>query len=412
MEGLYQQTNKQVHEVQSYMGHLETSDKESVHLVENEIQARIDNIFSNLERLEILSSKEPPNKRQSAKLRVDQLKYDVQHLQTALRNFQHRRYLREQQERQREELLARTFTTNDSDTTIPIDETLQFNESLQSAHRGMDELIGSGTNILAGLRDQRVTLKVGASFFTTKTPHFSVFMLIRLSKINVCVVSVHCSELRMLERPKFHLNNLKSLMKLKILSCLNESLQFNESLQSAHRGMDELIGSGTNILAGLRDQRVTLKVGASFFTTKTPHFSVFMLIRLSKINICVVSVHCSELRMLERPKFHLNNLKSLMKLKILSCLNESLQFNESLQSAHRGMDELIGSGTNILAGLRDQRVTLKGTHKKILDVANMLGLSNTVMRLIEKRAFQDKFLMLGGMAVTCLIMFLVVQYLT
>lgn len=44
--------------------------------------------------------------------RVDQLKYDVQHLQTALRNFQHRRYAREQQERQREELLSRTFTTN------------------------------------------------------------------------------------------------------------------------------------------------------------------------------------------------------------------------------------------------------------------------------------------------------------
>ncbi|KAM9215210.1 Golgi SNAP receptor complex member 2 isoform 3-T3 [Leptosomus discolor] len=112
MEGLYQQTNKQVHEVQSYMGRLETSEKDSVHLVENEIQARIDNIFSSLERLEILSSKEPPNKRQNAKLRVDQLKYDVQHLQTALRNFQHRRYIREQQERQREELLARTFTTN------------------------------------------------------------------------------------------------------------------------------------------------------------------------------------------------------------------------------------------------------------------------------------------------------------
>uniref|UniRef100_A0A4X2KII5 Golgi SNAP receptor complex member 2 n=1 Tax=Vombatus ursinus TaxID=29139 RepID=A0A4X2KII5_VOMUR len=112
MEPLYQQTHKQVHEIQSHMGRLETSDKESLHLVENEIQARIDQIFSSLERLEILSSKEPPNKRQNAKLRVDQLKYDVQHLQTALRNFQHRRYTREQQERQREELLARTFTTN------------------------------------------------------------------------------------------------------------------------------------------------------------------------------------------------------------------------------------------------------------------------------------------------------------
>ncbi|XP_073876083.1 Golgi SNAP receptor complex member 2 isoform X14 [Macaca fascicularis] len=87
-------------------------------VVENEIQASIDQIFSRLERLEILSSKEPPNKRQNAKLRVDQLKYDVQHLQTALRNFQHRRHAREQQERQREELLSRTFTTNGTQKKI------------------------------------------------------------------------------------------------------------------------------------------------------------------------------------------------------------------------------------------------------------------------------------------------------
>uniref|UniRef100_A0A4W2CBJ4 Lysozyme like 6 n=1 Tax=Bos indicus x Bos taurus TaxID=30522 RepID=A0A4W2CBJ4_BOBOX len=181
-------------------------------IVENEIQASIDQIFSQLERLEILSSKEPPHKRQNAKLRVDQLKYDVQHLQTALRNFQHRRYAREQQERQREELLSRTFTTNDSDTTIPMD--------------------------------------------------------------------------------------------------------------------------------------------------------------------------------------------------------ESLQFNSSLQKIHHGMDDLIGGGHSILEGLRAQRVTLKGTQKKILDIANMLGLSNTVMRLIEKRAFQDKYFMIGGMLLTCVVMFLVVQYLT
>lgn len=54
----------------------------------------------------------------------------------------------------------------------------------------------------------------------------------------------------------------------------------------------------------------------------------------------------------------------------------------------------------------------QGTQKKILDIANMLGLSNTVMRLIEKRAFQDKYFMIGGMLLTCVIMFLVVQYLT
>uniref|UniRef100_A0A8C9HUC9 Golgi SNAP receptor complex member 2 n=1 Tax=Piliocolobus tephrosceles TaxID=591936 RepID=A0A8C9HUC9_9PRIM len=159
MDPLYQQTHKQVHEIQSRMGRLETADKQSVQIVENEIQASIDQIFSRLERLEILSSKEPPNKRQNAKLRVDQLKYDVQHLQTALRNFQHRRHAREQQERQREELLSRTFTTNDSDTTIPMDESLQFNSSLQKVHHGMDDLILDGHNILDGLRTQRLTLK-------------------------------------------------------------------------------------------------------------------------------------------------------------------------------------------------------------------------------------------------------------
>lgn len=48
----------------------------------------------------------------------------------------------------------------------------------------------------------------------------------------------------------------------------------------------------------------------------------------------------------------------------------------------------------------------------MLDVANMLGLSNTVMRLIEKRATQDKFIMMAGMLATCFVMFLVVKYLS
>ncbi|MEQ2286910.1 Golgi SNAP receptor complex member 2 [Ameca splendens] len=211
METLYHQTNKQIQEVQSQMGNLERTDRESVHLLENELQARIDQIFNHLERLEILASKEPPNRRQNAKLRVDQLKYDVQHLRTALQNLQHRRYTREAQEREREELLSRTFTTNDADTSIHID--------------------------------------------------------------------------------------------------------------------------------------------------------------------------------------------------------EAIQLNTGLHNAHQGMDNLLGSGSSILNGLRDQRSTLKGTHRKMLDVANMLGLSNTVMRLIERRATQDKFIMVGGMLLTCIFMFLVIRYL-
>lgn len=42
---------------------------------------------------------------------------------------------------------------------------------------------------------------------------------------------------------------------------MDESLQFNSSLQSIHHGMDDLLGGGHSILQGLRDQRLTLKVG-------------------------------------------------------------------------------------------------------------------------------------------------------
>ncbi|OWF50034.1 Golgi SNAP receptor complex member 2-like [Mizuhopecten yessoensis] len=214
MESLYHQTNKLIQEVQGDLGKVERTVGDHVHLIENEIQARIDHIVSNCERLEILVNKEPPTRRAHAKMRVDQLKYDCQHIQAALRQIQHKRYVKEEEEREREALLTRTFTTNDQD------------------------------------RDTSIQIDAGM----------------------------------------------------------------------AH--------------------------------------------------------------------------------------------NERLQNSHRDMDNLLGSGNSIIDNLRDQRVTLKGAHKKMLDVANVLGLSNTVMRLIEKRSYQDKYILFGGMVVTCVIMYLVWSYLT
>ncbi|XP_070569762.1 Golgi SNAP receptor complex member 2-like [Ptychodera flava] len=159
MEALYHQTNKMLHDVQANMSRIERAKPEDAHVVENEVQVRIDQITSNVERLEILVNKEPPQRRQNAKLRVDQLKYDCKHLQAAMRNIQHRRYTREQEERDREALLSRTFTTNEPDTSIMIDAALQHNTSLHNAHRGIDDLLGSGAAIIGGLRDQRGTLK-------------------------------------------------------------------------------------------------------------------------------------------------------------------------------------------------------------------------------------------------------------
>lgn len=93
-------------------------------------------------------------------------------------------------------------------------------------------------------------------------------------------------------------------------------------------------------------------------------------------------------------------------------MDGAIQHNSQLKNSNNNIDELIEHGTGILGNLRSQHDTLKGAHKKILDVVNQLGLSNTVIRLIERRTTQDKFLLYGGMIVTCIIMFLVWKHFT
>ena len=93
-------------------------------------------------------------------------------------------------------------------------------------------------------------------------------------------------------------------------------------------------------------------------------------------------------------------------------IDHNLQHNNSLQNAAHGVDDLISHGSGILENLRSQRMTLKGAHKRLIDIGNTLGLSNTTMRLIEQRARQDGFFLVGGMIFTCLIIVLVIVYLT
>jgi Golgi SNAP receptor complex protein 2 len=45
-------------------------------------------------------------------------------------------------------------------------------------------------------------------------------------------------------------------------------------------------------------------------------------------------------------------------------------------------------------------------------VASVLGMSNTVMRLIERRSEADKYILIGGMVLTCFIMYIVVKFFT
>lgn len=91
-------------------------------------------------------------------------------------------------------------------------------------------------------------------------------------------------------------------------------------------------------------------------------------------------------------------------------MDYSLQHQTSLQNSNRGIDEMIHTGVNALESLRSQRMTLKGAQRRIMDMANTLGLSNHTMRLIEKRVSEDKYVLIFGMVITILVIIIVIVY--
>jgi Golgi SNAP receptor complex protein 2 len=160
MEPLYLQTNQLVQGTQQCFEKLENAGDANSDAIEREIQARIDTITSNCERLEILVYKESLSRRTNGKLRINQLKYYRIHLQAALDTYRNRKYQRLQEEREREALLNLQFQPNSSqETSILMDHGQKHHTSLQNANRGVDDLLQSGVGILENLRDQRVTLK-------------------------------------------------------------------------------------------------------------------------------------------------------------------------------------------------------------------------------------------------------------
>ncbi|XP_076271210.1 golgi SNAP receptor complex member 2 [Rhynchophorus ferrugineus] len=93
-------------------------------------------------------------------------------------------------------------------------------------------------------------------------------------------------------------------------------------------------------------------------------------------------------------------------------MDYSIQQQTSLQNAHSGVDEMLHTGAHTLESLKSQRMTLKGAHRKIIDMANTIGLSNHTMRLIEKRVSEDKVVFVIGVLITLLVIILVIIYLT
>ncbi|KAH9870845.1 hypothetical protein J1614_006417 [Plenodomus biglobosus] len=88
-------------------------------------------------------------------------------------------------------------------------------------------------------------------------------------------------------------------------------------------------------------------------------------------------------------------------------LRENSFFNKTSDQ----LDEFLDRGRAVLGDLGQQRDMLKGTQKRLYTVANTLGISGDTIRMVERRAKQDKWIFWAGVVVFFLFCWLVIHFL-
>lgn len=82
-----------------------------------------------------------------------------------------------------------------------------------------------------------------------------------------------------------------------------------------------------------------------------------------------------------------------------------------MASTNAQLDEYLERGRAVLGDLGLQREMLKGTQKKLYTVANTLGVSGDTIRMVERRAKQDKWIFWAGVVIFFLFCWLVIHFL-
>lgn len=92
---------------------------------------------------------------------------------------------------------------------------------------------------------------------------------------------------------------------------------------------------------------------------------------------------------------------------------ESHAFREQsfIQQTSGQLDEFLDRGRQVLGDLGQQRDMLKGTQRRLYNAANTLGISGDTIRMVERRAKQDKWIFWAGVVIFFLFCWLVLHYL-
>ncbi|XP_057512623.1 membrin-11-like [Actinidia eriantha] len=89
---------------------------------------------------------------------------------------------------------------------------------------------------------------------------------------------------------------------------------------------------------------------------------------------------------------------------VLRIFDEEAQAMQSARNSSRMLEESYATGVAILAQYAGQRERLKSAQRKALDILNTVGVSNFVLRLIERRHRVDRWIKYVGMFFTIIIL--------
>ena len=95
---------------------------------------------------------------------------------------------------------------------------------------------------------------------------------------------------------------------------------------------------------------------------------------------------------------------------VLRIFDEEAQAMQSVRSSARELENANALGETILSSIHGQRERLKSAQRKALDVLNTVGISNRVLRLIERRNRVDQWIKYAGMILTVIFLFAIILW--
>lgn len=86
-------------------------------------------------------------------------------------------------------------------------------------------------------------------------------------------------------------------------------------------------------------------------------------------------------------------------------MRNELKANSGLKQSSEMLDGILDQGRATLSNIVNQNNTLKNTRKKLLDAANVMGVSASLVNVIDRRNKEDKWMVYGGMVLVLFILF-------